>query len=222
MKGPTLITSKASGPGKAERFDYYRAFGQQATYAHELACNLRSAIAAGELGSRELMSALHTVENDADQVNHEIHQHLMADFTTPLERDGMGQLAHVLDDVCDSLEDAAVRAYCFHCNQLYDGGEAMLRLLTECTAELVSAVELLDGRGNWRDGGVHACLLKVQELESCCDEVFVNSLHDLYGDRSLDPEQRRVAHAMLESLECAMDQAEAAAECIHALMANNL
>ena len=77
-------------PGR-KGFDYYEAFRNQAQYCEEIAQNLRGGIEAGELGSRALTNALHTVENDADQVNHQIQSHLLSDFVVPLERDGMGR-----------------------------------------------------------------------------------------------------------------------------------
>lgn len=206
----------------ANSFDYYKAYSQQAGYAHELACNLVSAVSAGELGSKELMDAMHTIENDADQVNHEIHARLMADFTTPLERDGMDQLAHALDDVCDELEDIAMSAYCFHCSELGEGALSVIKRLPECTESLSRAVDFLGGRSNWKGGQVKECLLRVQELESACDLVYIEALHDLYGNAEMDPEQRRIAHAMLDALEAAMDACENASESIFSLMTNNL
>ena len=95
-------------PGR-KGFDYYEAFRNQAQYCEEIAQNLRGGIEAGELGSRALTNALHTVENDADQVNHQIQSHLLSDFVVPLERDGMGALAHALDDVVDAVEQVACR-----------------------------------------------------------------------------------------------------------------
>ena len=51
------------------------------------------------------LDALHTVENDADQVNHGIQKHLVSDFVVPLERSSMNHLAHDLDDVSDAVEN---------------------------------------------------------------------------------------------------------------------
>ncbi|MDO4502966.1 MAG: DUF47 family protein [Coriobacteriia bacterium] len=207
---------------KTERFDYYRAYSQQAGYAHELACNLHSAVLSGELGTRELLDALHAMENDADHVNHQIHERLLTDFTVPLERDDMGDLAHVLDDVCDALEDVAMRAYCYHCTSLGSGGRKILALLPECTGALLEAVDSLGHRSNWRDGRMKERLLRVQDLESAADVVYVDALHDLYGNAELDAGQRQVARDVLQTLEDAMDACEAAAECIFALMTANL
>lgn len=51
------------------------------------------------------LDALHTVENDVDQVNHGIRKHLVSDFVVPLERSSMNHLAHDLDDVSDVAEN---------------------------------------------------------------------------------------------------------------------
>ena len=94
-----------------DKFDYFKAYERQTGYAKELVLNLKSAIETGELGSYELMRALHVIENDADEVNHLIQERLLHDFVVPLERRSMVELAHALDDLCDTVEQIAIDSY---------------------------------------------------------------------------------------------------------------
>ena len=203
-----------------DRFDYFRAYKAQAIYACEIACNLQSAIQAGELGTRELMDALHTVENDADQVNHDIQAHLQSDFVVPFERDGMGQLAHTLDDVCDSIEDVAVKAYCMRFSRFSDAGIHVVSQIADFAERLLQATECLCGR-DWKSTELKGLLVGIQDIESACDRIYIEAVRGLYGDAGADGERRRIAHAMLDALEDAMDAMEDAAECIEALVAEN-
>ena len=209
--------NKKSTSGK---FDYFEAYTLQAAYAHEMACNLQSAIAAGELGTRELIEALHTVENDADQVNHDIQAHLQSDFVVPFERSGMGRLAHALDDVCDTIEDVAIKAYCQCFNKFDNAGNLMVGQIVESAERLALAVYHLGGR-NWKNTGLKSHLVSIQDVESECDRMYIETVHVLYKEMDADKEQRRIAHAMLDTLEDAMDAMEDAAECIEAWIAEN-
>ena len=204
----------------SDKFDYFKAYRLQAAYAKELACNLQSAIVAGELGTNELMDALHTVENDADQVNHDIQAHLQSDFVVPFERDGMGRLAHELDDVCDSIEDVAIKAYCQCFTRFGDAGNYIVSQIAESAERLVLATDHL-GKRDWKNTELKGLLVGIQDVESECDRIYGEAVRGLYADHAMDKEQRRIAHAMLDELEDAMDAMEDAAECIEALAAEN-
>ena len=203
-----------------DSFDYFDSYKLQAAYAREMACNLQSATQAGELGTAELMDALHTVENDADQVNHDIQAHLQSDFVVPFERDGMGRLAHALDDVCDAIEDVAIKAYCQCFTKLGDAGNRMVSQIADCAERLMQAAERL-GERDWKNMELKSLLVGIQDVESACDRFYIEAVHGLYEEEGADKEQRRIAHAMLDTLEDAMDAMEDASECIEALVAEN-
>lgn len=206
-------------PGR-KGFDYYGAFKSQAQYCEEIARNLRSGIEAGELGSRALTDALHTVENDADQVNHQIQSHLLSDFVVPLERDGMGALAHALDDVVDAVEQVAIQAYIFDVSELPHDAVVMVSMLVYACADLKAALDELPGFvRHSADIGKH--LVKVQSYESDCDRIYIDAAHTLYADKSADPQVVRLSHALLDTVEEAMDCMENAAERIQALIAQS-
>ena len=206
-------------PGR-KGFDYYGAFKSQAQYCEEIAQNLRSGIEAGELGSRALTDALHTVENDADQVNHQIQSHLLSDFVVPLERDGMGALAHALDDVVDAVEQVAIQAYIFDVSELPHDAVVMVPMLVYACADLKAALDELPGFARHSaDIGKH--LVKVQSYESDCDRIYIDAAHALYADKSADPQVVHLSHALLDTVEEAMDCMENAAERIQALIAQS-
>ena len=206
-------------PGR-KGFDYYGAFKSQAQYCEEIAQNLRSGIEAGELGSRALTDALHTVENDADQVNHQIQSHLLSEFVVPLERDGMGALAHALDDVVDAVEQVAIQAYIFDVSELPHDAVVMVSMLVYACADLKAALDELPGFARHSaDIGKH--LVKVQSYESDCDRIYIDAAHALYADKSADPQVVRLSHALLDTVEEAMDCMENAAERIQALIAQS-
>ena len=216
-----LAYKKGSAMQKRDGFGYFDAFSRQAAYAQEMALNLESALEAGELGTRELIDALHTVENDADQVNHEIQAHLLSDFVVPMERDGLGSLAHALDDVSDAIEEVSLNAYIFGFSSFGEKGSLMVGMLSSACSVLCSATDEL-GDYRKRSAELKRMLVQVQTYESECDRIFVEAAHALYADGGLDAERRRILHTMLRVVEDAMDAVENAAERIESIVAENL
>ena len=206
---------------KKNAYDYFSAYKSQAAYAQEMALNLHSALSAGELGTQPLMTAMHTVENDADHINHSIQEHLEADFVVPLGRSSMCALAHGMDDVNDALESIAVKAYLFNCSQIAVSGPKMITLIAQAGEHLSRATDLLR---NFRHNSklIKEELLAIQNLESDCDRLYIESMHTIYMDQSMEDEQRRIQHAMLDSVEEAMDTMEKAAERVGAIITESI
>ena len=205
---------------KSDGFDYFEAYAKQAGYAHELACNLASSLDSGDFGSRELVDSLHTVENDADEVCHQIHARLLADFVVPYERGSMAALANAIDDVCDAIEDVAIRAYYYHCAGVEPAGRTMASLVAKSAGSLQEAVGLLDSRLS-RYEAVRQSLVAAQDAESECDRVYIEAVRELYGKAGMNGEARRIAHSMLSSIEKSSDAIEDAAERLEAILVEN-
>ena len=206
---------------RTKAFNYFDAYKKQADYAREMALNLKSALETNEIGTKPLMDALHTIENDADHVNHQIQSHLEADFVVPLERTGMCALAHAMDDVNDALEDIAIKAYMYNCRVIAPEGPKMIALIAEACTHLATAVDQLrDFHPN--TPGIKEHLVSIQNLESDCDHLYIDSVHALYVDETMNPETRRIGHAMLSAIEKAIDSLEAVAERIEAVIKENM
>lgn len=202
-------------------FDYFTMLEKQAGYSVEMACNLKSGAAGSELGTRELLEALHTIENDADQVNHEIHEHLLTDFVVPLERESLDRLANALDDVVDTVEDIAIGAYMLNCVKLPDGAWGMLDKMVEACMELQSAVAMLS-RFNHDASLIKKTLVKVQTFESDCDWTYIEGVRTLYQTEGIDPIELRRGQRLFELMENAMDTIEHAAEAVESAVALNV
>lgn len=202
-------------------FNYFDEYKKQADYAREMALNLKSALEGGEIGTKPLVEALHTIENDADHVNHCIQAHLESDFVVPLERTGMCALAHSMDDVNDALEDIAIRAYMYDCHTIAPQGPKMVTLIAEACEHLSCAADKLrDFHANSKL--IKEQLLAIQNLESDCDRLYIDSVHDLYVNKEIDAETRRIQDALLNTVEAAMDAMEAVAEHIESIMTENM
>jgi uncharacterized protein len=203
------------------RFDYFAAYKRQAEFCETMAQSLRAGMESGQLGTRALVDSLHAIENDADRVNHEIQSHLLSDFMVPLDRDGMSGLAHTLDDVVDAVEQIAIQAYIFGISQLPHECAVMASMLVYACADLKTVVFDLQ-RYTRRSSDIQKRLVKVQTYESDCDRIYIEAAHDLYADKSAGAQAVRLAHAMLDTVEEAMDAVENAAERVQTLVVQSV
>lgn len=201
--------------------DYYEAYKRQAQFCEEMAQGLRAGMEAGKLGTKELVDSLHALENDADRVNHEIQRRLLHDFVVPLDRDGMSSLAHTLDDVVDAVEQIAIQAYIFGISELPHEANVMASMLVYACADLKAVVFELP-RYAKHAPDIQKRLVKVQTYESDCDRIYIEAAHDLYASKDADPTAIRLAHAMLDAVEDAMDSVENAAERVQTLIVQSV
>ena len=61
---------------------------------------------------------MHKIEHAADIAKHEMLQKLLKEFITTIDREDILELADVIDDVTDSLEDVLLRMYMYNITQL--------------------------------------------------------------------------------------------------------
>ena len=52
----------------------------------------------------KLNKSMHEIEHAADQKKHEMMEHLISEFITPIEREDIATLSYMLDDVLDMIE----------------------------------------------------------------------------------------------------------------------
>lgn len=200
---------------------YYEAYKRQAQFCEEMAQGLRAGMESGKLGTKELVDSLHALENDADRVNHDIQRRLLHDFVVPLDRDGMSSLAHTLDDVVDAVEQIAIQAYIFGITELPHEANVMASMLVYACADLKAVVFELP-RYAKHASDIQKRLVKVQTYESDCDRIYIEAAHDLYAAKDADPTAIRLAHAMLDTVEDAMDSVENAAERVQTLIVQSV
>ena len=111
------------------------------------------------------------IEHRGDEIVHSIYEQLRRTFITPLDRDEIGKLASLYDDVLDFIDAVADRL------QLYEIGEPTEGMRKMATL-LLSAVEQID----LAFGLIHE--IGAPEIEARCNEVdrLENEADDLLNE----------------------------------------
>lgn len=192
--------------------DFYDLFVEVATRAAECARLLRALLT----GKPELATfnadAIRRLENECDELTHEVVRRLDRTFITPIDREDIHLLASDLDDVVDRLDATARRARIFRVGRSPEGVDQLCAAVEEITAEVLAAVTSL------RDGkDVMAHCIRAKRLEEEGDAIY----HDMLGrlfDEETDPIRLIKWKEIFDMLEEALDEAEDVANAIESIV----
>jgi uncharacterized protein len=156
------------------------------------------------------------VETAGDGITRDLITLLNTQYITPFDREDIYQLATVIDDVVDYLEEASDRL------GLY-GVEMPARHAVEQCAVIVRACEQLaiacDNLKGMR--GVQEALIELKNLEDEGDRILRDALAALFRDEGIDPLIVIRWKDIYEGLERALDACETAANVIANIMVKN-
>lgn len=156
------------------------------------------------------------VETAGDGITRDLITLLNTQYITPFDREDIYQLATVIDDVVDYLEEASDRL------GLY-GVEMPTRHAVEQCAVIVRACEQLaiacDNLKGMR--GVQEALIELKNLEDEGDRLLRDALAALFRDEGIDPLIVIRWKDMYEGLERALDACETAANVIANIVVKN-
>jgi uncharacterized protein Yka (UPF0111/DUF47 family) len=157
------------------------------------------------------------VEHKGDALTRDLIRLLNTQYVTPFDRDDIYQLATMLDDVVDHLDEASDLL------ELY-GVESPARQALEQCRILVGAVEhlslaLAELRGM---RGVERHLVALKALEDEGDRVLRDAIADLFRDSRIDPLIVIRWKDIFEALEDALDACETCANVIGNIVVKNV
>lgn len=169
----------------------------------------------------ENVRRLKKVEHAGDEVTHKIFDALNRAFVVPIDREDIAQLASALDDVVDSVEEAATRFQIYRIAKPTALAAGFARLLADQAAVIESAIPLIDGlpdRKKLRD-----CIVELHRLENEGDELMTQALAGIY-DGAADVPSLIVATKwadVYERLEQATDHGERVGVALEAILGKN-
>lgn len=192
--------------------DFYDLFVEVATRAAEAAKLLRELLKGRPDSTTYHVDAIRRLENECDELTHEVVRRLDRTFITPIDREDIHLISSDLDDVVDRLDATARRAQIFRVGESPPGVDAMCAVVEEITAEVLKAVVAL------RDGNdVMQHCIRAKRLEEEGDAVYHDNLGRLF-DNETDPVRIMKWKEIFDMLEQALDEAEDVANAIESIV----
>lgn len=127
----------------------------------------------------EKLTELHSIEEKADEIVHEVTAKLAIEFMTPIEREDILALVNELDEIVDEIDDVLQRMFMHNLSIVTPEIVEMSKVVVETTNAVHKACKRLTNYKKAKT--IKAQIDKVHELEDNGDVVYIRSVHNVYA-----------------------------------------
>jgi predicted phosphate transport protein (TIGR00153 family) len=163
----------------------------------------------------ELARDILICEQDGDRITHDIINRLNQTFVTPIDREDIYQLASVLDDVVDYVEEVADFLGLYKIEAPMEQAQAMSRVLLDAARQVNEAMPRLR-----KFGDIHHYTVEINRLENEGDRLLRESLAALFQE-GIDPIVVIRWKDIYERLEAGIDSTETVANILENIVIKN-
>jgi len=164
------------------------------------------------------VSRMRDIEHNADLIVHEIMDRLNKTFVTPLDREDIHALAHVMDDVLDFTETSLDRMVLYEIDEAIPNTLEMSVILRRGAEQIRVGVTGLRNFGDIR--GILDPCVRINELENQADGINREALRQLFRGTH-DPVTIIKWREVYENLETAVDRCEDVADVLETIAVKN-
>ncbi|MBU6427596.1 MAG: DUF47 family protein [Cyanobacteria bacterium REEB65] len=155
------------------------------------------------------------MEHEGDRIAHDLFERLNRSFITPLDREDLHDLAMVLDDIVDAIEEVADHLLIYRIEEPTPMLVGMVRILARTCEEVAAAVALL--RDRKRTGEIAERCVEINRLENEGDQLYRAALERLFASvvNPIDVIRWKEVYDVVEK---AIDSAEDIADRLHGVL----
>lgn len=121
------------------------------------------------------------LENKADEVVHEIYNHLNTTFIVPIDHTDISTLASTMDDIMDLSEGVATRLFLYGIKKPTPALISLSAALVKQAEELEACIIAFSDRKNYPK--INERCIKINSLENRADEIYRNALAKLFTQK---------------------------------------
>ena len=206
---------------KDKKFDYFKKFSDMAQKASQAADLLQTTLGAYDASTlREKTDAMKRIENDCDQIMHDIMNRLAIEFLPPIEREDIIEITDKLDTVVDRIEEILLGLYMYRVHELIPETLEFVDLIVQSTSMLEEVV--LEFSNFKRSNDVKEKIIRINSLEGQGDTLYLNSTRALFDfDGEFDARKTIIWKEMRQVLENCLDSIEECANEFESAMLKN-
>ncbi len=198
---------------REEKFFHF--FLDQAKIIVEASRHLMEGAAAGNSQMEAAAESIVKLEQQGDEIIHEMFTRLNQTFITPLDPEDIHKLGSHLDDVLDDIEEAAHRMVSYRLEPIPPAVVELCRIVNACAKTMQSAFEGLN-----RDEALLTQCIEINRLEGHADHVFRKAMSELFRTEK-DPIQLMKHKEVYEILEDTADRCEDVADVLQNVIVKN-
>jgi len=155
------------------------------------------------------------LENEADEITHEVARRIDRTFITPIDREDIHLLASDLDNVMDRIDGTARRAHIFRVGKSPEGIDQLCELIVRAADEILLAVTKLRAKD---DVMVHC--INAKRIEEQGDAVYHDMLSRLF-ETETDAIRIIKWKEIYDTLEHTLDESDDVANDIESIVLKN-
>lgn len=163
---------------KKKGYDYFSTLVKMSQFALEEARLLKQIVENYDPDKLdENRQKMHAIEHDCDTLKHELSTELVKDFLPPIDREDLFLLAHVTDDLTDSVESVVVFFYMANLKAMRPDTVELCELVVKCCE---SVVEMLEEFKNFKKSTLlKGLIVKLNDLEEQGDRLYIQAVRKL-------------------------------------------
>jgi len=166
----------------------------------------------------KLNKPMHEIEHAADQKKHEMMEHLISEFITPIEREDIATLSYMLDDVLDMIEEVMQMFFMYNVKEMRPVASEFANLIVRSTEALKDCFDEFE---HFRKSDVVTKkIVEVNVIEELADELYFKSVRELYT-KEKDPIEITVWVRIFDRFEKVIDQCENLADALSSVIMKN-
>ncbi len=199
---------------------FYDQFLAQSGLAFKAAAILHEAAASGGGRIADAARVLRDLEQQGDDLEHEVFRRLHKTFITPIDPEDIHVISVALDGVLDAIEAIGYRLHAYGYSQ---GPERMVKLaevLENCTKELNALFETLNAEGIEKQEALTEHCERVNQLENESKLLAREAVADAFANQK-DPVELMRQMAIYDHFEKAGDRCEDVADFIANVLAKH-
>src|SRR6185437_11183918 len=194
---------------------FFELLEQQSNLVHDAARALREGVESSPAAMALNAGVIKRLEHEADEITHQIHTRLHATFVTPIDPEDLHALTTAMDDVIDSIEDAAFRLTAYRIDPIQTGVIEFAQIIHASCMRLQSAIQKL------RVGkAVQEDCIEINRLENAADQLLRRLVTNLF-ESGMDVISVIKNKEIYEFLETATDRCEDVADVLQTVSVKN-
>src|SRR5579863_856911 len=194
---------------------FFQFFQQQAKLICQAADLLVEGAAAGNAHLANAAHQIHTLEEQADTVLHEIYTRLNSTFITPLDPEDIQSLSSHLDDVIDGIEDCVQRMLDYRIDPIPGTVLELCHIVRACCLILQKAFDALADHKPFIEHSI-----EINRLEEAADQLGRGAVRELF-EKETDPIRLIKLKEIYEFLEQTTDYCEDVADALQNVQVKN-
>ncbi len=190
---------------------FFELYGQMAQEIRGAAALLEAMFSSDPVDDAKV-DQIKDAEHRCDALAHDAIQRLHRTFVTPFDREDLYALASALDDVMDSIDQAASLVRLYHIANLRPGTRELVHIVTSSTDRIHAALDALAAR---KPVQPHA--VEINRLENEADRAYQQAVRKLF-ETETDPITVMKWKELYDVLESITDRCEDVANVVEGVV----